>query len=243
MAFDNRSKLVSNTAYIGTADGKFINFDAVLAETHNISATTTDHPIEKGGKISDHVIVDPVEVEFEVMVSNQPIGTTDLFGQEVGISGKPYKLDFKPYDAPLSITPGSIYQKIGGAIKSIFSGTPEYIANVLVFNREITPITDVKAALWKLFEDKKLVTVYTANALYKNMVLITAPMSRTPDIGDAARFHLIFKQIRVVDTASTEIPAEIIAQKPKDKGPKAPEETKPTKSVAKGLLDAAAGKL
>ncbi len=49
-----------------------IVFDASLQETHRSSARITDHPVESGATISDHVIIDPEELTLSVVVSNTP---------------------------------------------------------------------------------------------------------------------------------------------------------------------------
>ena len=48
--------------------------DAVLVEGHNLDSVTTEHPIEEGADITDHIRILPDKVTIEGIVSNTPIG-------------------------------------------------------------------------------------------------------------------------------------------------------------------------
>ena len=62
-------KLVSLTA----SDGTVLEFDAAMRETHAGQSRPTDHPVEAGAVVSDHVIDDPDTLELNAVVSNRPI--------------------------------------------------------------------------------------------------------------------------------------------------------------------------
>lgn len=48
-------------------------FDAVISEDWNPTATVTEHPVEQGSNIVDHVRVAPLECTIKIHVSNEPI--------------------------------------------------------------------------------------------------------------------------------------------------------------------------
>lgn len=48
--------------------------DAVLTEDNNVESEITDHPIESGGDITDHVRIKPRMVSLECIVSDTPVG-------------------------------------------------------------------------------------------------------------------------------------------------------------------------
>lgn len=50
-----------------------IEFDATLREHHTTTAQATEHKVEKGAPITDHVIVAPKRVTVEVVVTNSPM--------------------------------------------------------------------------------------------------------------------------------------------------------------------------
>lgn len=51
-----------------------VQLDAVLSETHNTSVRTTDNPVEIGADITDHAIVEPVQLRIVAQVSDNPLG-------------------------------------------------------------------------------------------------------------------------------------------------------------------------
>ncbi len=58
-----------------------IQLDASVRETHTSSAQVTEHPVEDGSNISDHVIQRPDSITIEGVVSN----TTLVFPQGLGL--------------------------------------------------------------------------------------------------------------------------------------------------------------
>lgn len=46
--------------------------DAIASETHNATAQVTEHPVEKGAKVTDHVQVLPMRLSLEVVITNTP---------------------------------------------------------------------------------------------------------------------------------------------------------------------------
>lgn len=69
-----------------------IVLDATLSEVHSGAAQVTEHPVEGGVDISDHVIQRPDELDITGVVSNTPIEILErigniLAGAESGIAG------------------------------------------------------------------------------------------------------------------------------------------------------------
>jgi hypothetical protein len=56
-----------------------ITLDAVLTESHSSDSEITDHPVEKGVDVSDHVRPKPVSVKLDCVISDDVI---DLAGQK-----------------------------------------------------------------------------------------------------------------------------------------------------------------
>lgn len=55
--------------------GESVTFDATLRESHRIEARVTDHPVEDGSVISDHVQTRPRSFSLTLLVSETPINT------------------------------------------------------------------------------------------------------------------------------------------------------------------------
>lgn len=66
-------------------------FDAVISETQDITSQVTEHPVEKGANVTDHVRAETDRVHLEVFVSNQP--NRDVNGRGAAVEG--VELDLK----------------------------------------------------------------------------------------------------------------------------------------------------
>jgi len=50
-----------------------VQFDCSVSETHSDEATVTEHPVEEGTNISDHIRKGPASLELNGIVTNTPI--------------------------------------------------------------------------------------------------------------------------------------------------------------------------
>lgn len=57
----------------GLAQLDSIGWDATVSESHDISNDITDHPVEDGGNVSDHIRGKPFYLTIEAAVSDKPI--------------------------------------------------------------------------------------------------------------------------------------------------------------------------
>lgn len=58
-----------------------LQFDAASLETHTFDSEVTEEPIERGEIVTDHIVVKPAMVSFEVVLSNTPLlSLTNLIG-------------------------------------------------------------------------------------------------------------------------------------------------------------------
>ena len=48
--------------------------DAAPVETHSLNSVTTEHPVEEGADVTDHIRISPDMLTIEGLVSNTPIG-------------------------------------------------------------------------------------------------------------------------------------------------------------------------
>ena len=126
------------SAYLQWVDksgqSKVLHFDVVKSEQHNISTFITEHPVESGADIADHVRSNLDTFTLEGFVTNAPISGVDKtkISQKIG----DYKgLDLTPvipeYQAPLAPTPGAVFGAIGGALSSLLNGKKQYNALLL----------------------------------------------------------------------------------------------------------------
>ena len=52
-----------------------LGIDCTVTETHTATATVTEHPVESGSNITDHIRPEPVQLAVTGIITNSPIGT------------------------------------------------------------------------------------------------------------------------------------------------------------------------
>src|ERR1700682_4031627 len=60
-------------------DGGDFHFDAVLNEQHNIDSQVTEHAVEEGSNIADHVRPNPITVQIKGLITNTPVNRDSDF--------------------------------------------------------------------------------------------------------------------------------------------------------------------
>lgn len=225
-----------------------ITLDASLHEQHTGTATITDHPVEQGSNIADHIRPDPDMLTIEGVVSNQPLylpsdhaGAAQMINLEVSAS-------WDGYDNR---------QKIRGAEKTIgdvlpvqlpfISGIPigladqadvgrqvpggRVVATVKTFSSEFDRIGEVDQEFFRIRTEGRLCMVVTKLRVYEDMALQSHETPRDPKDGDALHFTLTFKRVFFGATKSEPVPA--LPRKAKSKGQAS---TEPTETDDKGNM-------
>ena len=98
------------TATIGT-----VVVDASITETHSLAAEATEHPVEQGADISDHVHVRPIQLSITGLVSNHPIQVPA--SQAAGVTAEDKKFEWEvPTGGPgvVGAVVGLIVDLVGG---------------------------------------------------------------------------------------------------------------------------------
>lgn len=237
--------------WVDTAGKKqFLRFDVNMGEDHSSDVEVTEHAVEKGANVVDHVRKSVDRFKLDVFVSNSPIHDEHLLHppgelKRGALSGVPLKI--KKYEAPFQPTPGAVFNAIGGAINqvanSLFGQEKQKIAaNVYKFSSPFNAVSETYALLRDLQEKAQLVTVVTAMWDYANMIIEKVSMPRNRDSGDGAVITLEFREIRfAVARQATKIAKtlEKRAQKDQNKGAKGPNEASgPKTDVATQILSA-----
>lgn len=63
-----------------TGDYTVLEFDIISGEEHNISAKVSDHTVEEGANISDHVRPELARLNLRAVVTDSPINSVTAFG-------------------------------------------------------------------------------------------------------------------------------------------------------------------
>lgn len=60
-----------------------VELDARLSENHRFRSIVTRHPIESGGKVSDHIINEPEDITMTGFITNSPVRIGGKIGQSI----------------------------------------------------------------------------------------------------------------------------------------------------------------
>lgn len=225
-----------------------VAFDVTLSEAHEETAEVTDHPVEEGSNVVDHIRPMPFTLGLEVFVTNTPINEI-IFGPIPHI-GKIESVELKipEYEPPIEATPGSLFRlaEAGiGAIGDLITGGPApFKAQLLFFQDVFDRVLEIQTVLSELKDRGALITCVTSTRFYTDMAITRISMPRTEAGG--ASFQIDFRQVRLVQTATVQAPKPI-EQRGEASKKKGAQATKPVKakdavtakSAALKLLEAA----
>lgn len=186
------------TAFIIPDDGsdRIVTFDAIEDELHETIAVVTDHPVEVGVDVTDHVRPLPDRLSLVGYVSNQPI-VVNPFTQRGEI--RSFKLEVPQYEPPLEPTPGSIFRNTIAAVDGLLFGEPEHTAQVLAFSSPFDAIRETYDLLVELQKGAVLLEVITPLRWYEDMILERVGAPRT-SFDSGVSFGLDLRQLRVVES-------------------------------------------
>lgn len=165
----------------GSGQFQLISFDAVVRDSHESTATVTEHPVEQGANISDHVRPDLDRVVLEAIVSNTPI--TQPVSQADGATGAPGDVDLINRDG----------DTIGAA-------------RVLLFDGEFDRVRSVYDELRRLKDTGTVVDIITSLREYDSMIIRAVNPQRDASSGSLLRIQIEATQIRIVESEIVEAP-------------------------------------
>lgn len=226
------------------------NFDCSMNETIELVSTTTEHPVEDGVNVADHVKRELNRYSIEVHVTQTPFVDVNGYGGSMQlVTLKPPQADVPRFgSADFVPTPGAITNAVGSAIRGLISGPKPTTLDVQVFkwDRDIDFVLETMKVLEKIRDDVSLVEVFTASGrILENMHLEAIEIVTNADTGAGSDIRLSFRELRkvAVKLVTAPIPTEIRAAKEVNKGKQGTAEvTGPKKTLAKGIVDQIRGR-
>lgn len=187
--------------YIYATDGSGIAaFDLLASETHTDTCKATEHNVEDGSPVTDHVVIESSALSLSLGVTQTPTGTDPDQGR-----GRVATLElFTPtYSPPFDGTPGSLFRAAAGGGAGGAQSASTFV-DVLQFAPGFDRIAETEQKLLDIKNSAKLCTIITATRTYDDVVLESVVLTREkPGIG---MFAIDAKQIRFVKTASVQAP-------------------------------------
>lgn len=194
----------------------FISVDATLGATHAYNNTVTDHPVEKGANLTDHVRPDPARLQITGQVSNTPhflpkdhVGGAEMQPRtvEVTVAGFVKVLPVVSATAAIqAITAGSA-KPLQPAVLGRVTASSAAAARVVEFNQEFDRVVEVFQELVRLRNKGTLLRVLTRYVEYENMVIEVLTFPEDPNIGESLVFDMSLKQVRTVETRTVQVAA------------------------------------
>lgn len=205
----------------GTRAG-LIELDAVISEAHESGADVTEHPVEAGVAITDHVRRKLRTLEIQGVVTSTPLVPAP---DSVAKAVKEFEGELRG-NAILNAIPivsGVVAGGVNARIRQrVESGRTAL--GVDVRNPAETRPVDVWAELERIKNEGQVVTVATTLGDYPSMVITSL---RTGGGVHSIEVSISLKEIVIVSTATAQIPPELL--KPKGMGKQA---TKPAPAKA-----------
>jgi hypothetical protein len=180
-----------------TWDDDALEVDVTVSENYEHPSEVTDHPVETGSNITDHVRPGNETCRFECIVSNTPIEVPRTHMDGIGGSMRAVGLS------------------IGGNAKMLQFDGP--------FNR----VRSVHEQILLLRKNRTIVNIFTGFQSVTGVVISSYNVQRNPETGAALSFTIEYRKIRVVETATAPVPLRRRNQRRVDRGnqhPTAPPE-------------------
>lgn len=180
-----------------------MTIDATVSEQHQLDSEVTDHPVEKGVNLSDHVRALPDTLTLNGVISNTPIFLPPDFAEDANF--EIVKVEQRP--PTLGSTIGRPIPIAGALLSGVTLPIPQQELQVIgfdtVFNRDVACYN----ALRKIRDDGTLVSLVTTLHSYASMALQSVQILRDAKSGSALTLTITAKQIRVGSTEEVDVPA------------------------------------
>jgi len=178
-----------------TDDGNetiIIPLDASLSESHTRDSQVTRNPIEDGSTVSDHVMLNPIKLTIEGLISDSPVS---IIQSAVGTAVSSAS---QLANSAIGGLGGAVAgNSVGGALGSLaglLTGTP----------RDPKDAFNELENIWK---KRRPIKIITALKKYENMILTNLNVPRNAQIGKSLRFSATLEEIKIVKSSIITIPS------------------------------------
>ena len=163
---------------------ELLKIDATRAEEHSFKAKATQHEVEDGANISDHVIKGGRVVVIDGVISDDPITIkAAAVGNLAGITG-------------------SLVGGLGGAVAT---GVVAKLGSELISNGS-KPSKDAIDIFEIIYEGSIPVMITTSIKTYTNMIMESLHVPRNSRNANSLEFKATFKEVRIIESEVVDIP-------------------------------------
>lgn len=168
-----------------------MELDASMTESHEAAAALSQNEIEDGSNINDNVVLAPLKLTLEGVVSKTPLGFNALIGSAAtAVAGQ-----FAKGAPGIGVIAAIGVASIGGLLANSFGPDgPKSRAPADVFDY-----------LLELRNMRLPLSVLTALKLYENMILTNLSVPRSIQTVGVLRFTATLEQVRIVSSETVDI--------------------------------------
>jgi hypothetical protein len=216
-------------AFTANDNDYVIVLDASISEQHAVASDITEHNVETGSAVNDHIRPRQPTVRIQGLITNTPI-TKQLPAQQ-GYSANQLTGNFSGTVQPV--------QGQNPVTGQSFSATQS-----LQFPNGFNRVKDVAEALYAAQAAGVLVFVSTSLATYENMGIESIDIPREAALGQVLKFGIALKHINYVDTQTVATQtAPQASKKRKGSKPLKPDDSNKTAQKKQSLGHALASRL
>lgn len=205
------TRIARDLTGVGITSSIFL--DATVSEAFSAPSEVSQHPIEAGGEIADHVILKSQKLTIEGVVSESPYS---IGAQVAGI---------------VSTAASRIGQSLGGNVGALLGTVgvskavtmagilrPKSVAGGTLTNTdedtfreknnlpgENLRLRDAIEEFLNIRQSRRPVTIITGLKMYKNFIMVGCDISRDNSSGQSIRVSLEFIEIRVSVTETRQV--------------------------------------
>ena len=209
---------------------RLLVFDATIKTVHTGTAEVSEHPIDAGGTVTDHVTPGQRRITIEAEVTNTPIG--DIGGKVSSIVQVQAPELFKDYRKGAQASASEFGHVLAAPVVGTFApfaaktlddvkvkpaeyvwGQSSSMAQVMQFTQPFDRVVECFQALDQLRATGTLVRVDSKMASY-TQCLITA-VSAPEDVMDACTFLIELVEINLVEAGTTAAQARTVEPRAK----------------------------
>ena len=206
------------TVAIKRSNGDLIWFDAILNFNRTYAASVTKHPIEQGGKITDHTSTENPTIQINGVVSDAEFNLTrpiisQFDADTYGITNKQFVNNSPVTTSPQITYSSSKYAKYlpEEAQKFLPQTSPTVIVPASPKPMYAAYIDGLLTTMWKDKEEFELVDFVDNNIhrVFTQCVFTNVNFSEDPDSGMALYANLSIEKVTYVRSTNVKIPQKV----------------------------------
>lgn len=163
-------------------------FDAIIEENPEYTADVTQHPVEAGKEVTDHIQLKNTTLKLKGIMSNSPIDLSNTVANVIA-GGLAVITSSQARSNLLNTGLQQASGIAGGALLGNASGSG-YLGGALD--------SLARALLISAFESKQIVDIVTKRQKYSSMAIQSLKLPRDAETGYAVVFEIDLIQIRIV---------------------------------------------